>query len=493
MILSIEEAKKVAKEYEGIDIHGKKIRIAFKYEGARRFETLKATPLTKANIKSAWKKRIRIEDEIENGKFSYIKEFPYSAKAKEIYLSNNAAEGIELRIYLEKAREVSKFETREKSHKTYESRIDNFILPKFATRTMESIRPSEITEWIQQDLCHLANKTIGDVLTPLRAAYRIASDDQVISNNPLDSITNPKKKANYKPDPFTFEEINKLENTETDRQIELLTALFGMYTGLRPSELLAIAYDDIDFDTWELRVQRGIVQGVFSYTKNNSSERTIELLDNAIEVLKKLLQLRGNIQAKPVTIVDEDNRTERKEDLKLLFVSSKSGSHWSGSESFGKMFFKPHCEASSVRYRAIGQARHTYGSHMMTLNLSLKWIADQMGHSSITMLEKHYGKFMRAKGEKWHPKFQKNGNSVLWKTVERNLRSLNKTDPGEIHSRQLNNKKARILLIYGLFCLVRKAGLEPARAMLTTPSRWRVYQFHHFREILNERLVRYFR
>ena len=30
--------------------------------------------------------------------------------------------------------------------------------------------------------------------------------------------------------------------------------------------------------------------------------------------------------------------------------------------------------------------------------------------------------------------------------------------------------------------LVRKAGLEPARAMLTTPSRWRVYQFHHFRK-----------
>ena len=29
---------------------------------------------------------------------------------------------------------------------------------------------------------------------------------------------------------------------------------------------------------------------------------------------------------------------------------------------------------------------------------------------------------------------------------------------------------------------MRKAGLEPARAMLTTPSRWRVYQFHHFRE-----------
>ena len=28
--------------------------------------------------------------------------------------------------------------------------------------------------------------------------------------------------------------------------------------------------------------------------------------------------------------------------------------------------------------------------------------------------------------------------------------------------------------------LVPKGGLEPPRAMLTTPSRWRVYQFHHF-------------
>ena len=31
-----------------------------------------------------------------------------------------------------------------------------------------------------------------------------------------------------------------------------------------------------------------------------------------------------------------------------------------------------------------------------------------------------------------------------------------------------------------------KAGLEPARESPTTPSRWRVYQFHHFgvRDIL---------
>ena len=29
--------------------------------------------------------------------------------------------------------------------------------------------------------------------------------------------------------------------------------------------------------------------------------------------------------------------------------------------------------------------------------------------------------------------------------------------------------------------MVRMEGLEPSQAMLTTPSRWRVYQFHHIR------------
>jgi hypothetical protein len=35
--------------------------------------------------------------------------------------------------------------------------------------------------------------------------------------------------------------------------------------------------------------------------------------------------------------------------------------------------------------------------------------------------------------------------------------------------------------------MVPKPGLEPGRILSTTPSRWRVYQFHHFgsKNILN--------
>ena len=33
--------------------------------------------------------------------------------------------------------------------------------------------------------------------------------------------------------------------------------------------------------------------------------------------------------------------------------------------------------------------------------------------------------------------------------------------------------------------MVPKGGFEPPRGLPTTPSRWRVYQFHHFGRIFN--------
>ena len=60
------------------------------------------------------------------------------------------------------------------------------------------------------------------------------------------------------------------------------------------------------------------------------------------------------------------------------------------------MFVRPHCKASGVCYRGIGQARHTYGSQLVTAGVNLNWIAKQMGHSTIKMLEKHYGRWMES-------------------------------------------------------------------------------------------------
>jgi site-specific recombinase XerD len=50
---------------------------------------------------------------------------------------------------------------------------------------------------------HLSNKTICEVLIPLRAAFRYAIEDGLLTDNPMQMVKNPKKEHTDNADPFT--------------------------------------------------------------------------------------------------------------------------------------------------------------------------------------------------------------------------------------------------------------------------------------------------
>ncbi len=395
-MLSISEAKTVASLYKGVNIHGKAIRLSFMYLGKRRLETLKNVALTKANIKAAYNMRASICHEIEMGKFDYIATFPNSKTAIALINEQNADKVLPLNVFLDKYEQHSKVNNRPMTHKCSKYRIDNYIKPAFGNRCITTIKVSEIKGWINNDLSHLSNKSICEVLIPLRAAFRYALDDELIQKTPMDLIVNPKKEYSDNADPFTRDEINKLTATETKRSLERDTLLFAIWTGVRPSELLAIAISDIDIKKKKLYIKRSIVRGNFASTKTDGSYRCIDLLDDAFNIIKKIIDNTKQFRKFRVNVLQPNNRLSDEEELQFIFTSSISGKFWSDSESFNKMFVKPHCKAAGVRYRGIGQARHTYGSQLITAGINLNWIAKQMGHKSIKMLEKHYGRWMES-------------------------------------------------------------------------------------------------
>lgn len=393
-ILSIDEAKAIAKSYEGVSIHGKSIRLSFSYQGKRRLETLKNVALTKANLKAAAAKRNKICFDIERGTFDYVFEFPNSKTALKLVEEDKQTITVPFNTYINKAIAISKHETTDKTFYNFNNRCENYLLPIFGNRCLKTITKSQILEWIVSDLDHLANKTIGEVLTPLRKVFELAKGDGVLDSNPMDTIKNPSKVSKDNADPFTRKEIEKIAAIKTSRELEKQGFILACWTGLRPSELLALSLDDIDLEKRTIKVSRSIVEGTFKATKTDGSDRTINLLDQAFEALVKILHLNGEIKETTVNVLQRDNRRTVQEKHKFIVTSSKSGRHWSGNEAFSKMVVKPLCNQAKIRYRPIGQARHTFGSQLITAGLPLTWIAKQMGHSSIKMLERHYGRWM---------------------------------------------------------------------------------------------------
>ncbi|MDO6637906.1 DUF3596 domain-containing protein [Pseudoalteromonas carrageenovora] len=395
-MLSLEQAILEAKKYPGISIHGKSIRMTFMYLGKRRLETLKNIKLTASNIKNAANKRAAVCHDIETGRFDYIAAFPNSKTALSLLIKQNVESELPLNPFLELYIQHSKVNNRAMTHRNNVYRINNHIRPFFGERCMRTIKVSEIKNWIVRDLSHLSNKTICEVLTPLRAAFKYAFEDELIKKNPLDLVVNPKKETSDHADPFTRKEIELLSSTETKRKLELDALLFAFWTGLRPSELFALATSDVDLENRKVYVRRSVVRGNLASTKNDGSNRCIDLIDNAYEILAKVIDEASTHKTHKVKVLQSNNRLYEESELQFIFTSSVSKTHWSDSDAFNRMFLKPHCELAGVRYRGIGQARHTYGSQLITANINLNWIAKQMGHSSIKMLEKHYGRWMES-------------------------------------------------------------------------------------------------
>ena len=117
------------------------------------------------------------------------------------------------------------------------------------------------------------------------------------------------------------------------------------------------------------------------------------------EALQEQFALTGNLPAQTYQVVDRDNRTVRQEKLRLVFLNSLSGKPFY-ENAIRQRFWKTHLEKAGVRYRGPNQCRHTFISQMLSLGVvPLHWIANHVGHSSITMIQRRYGKWIHADGQ----------------------------------------------------------------------------------------------
>lgn len=170
--------------------------------------------------------------------------------------------------------------------------------------------------------------------------------------------------------------------------------------GPRTSEAQALAWEDVlDIEKGIIRYRRAVVRGRFKVTKTKRSTRTHHLLKPAREALQRQFELTGKRPAQTYEIIDRDNRTVRKEKLRLVFLNSQSGKPFY-ENAIRQRFWKVHLERAGVRYRGPNQCRHTFISQMLSLGVvPLHWISNHVGHSTINMIQRRYGKWIKSDGQ----------------------------------------------------------------------------------------------
>ena len=354
------------KQERGVEPRGNSIRITFHFAGERRRETLKIPP-TAPNLRYAELKRNQILYEIEIGSFVYGDHFPNSKSADLGRRRTNltVSQGVANWLATRKLTPSTK--------RGYEMSIRNYITPAFGSRVMRSLLPSELemkrAAWAEQ----LAPKTVNNALIPLRGAFDLAHADGILKTNPAVRLKNVKVSRVSQADPFSPAELKAILEAMEPQARNFFE--FWSLTGLRTGEIIAIEWRDVDWQQSRLQVRRSITMREVSDTKTHR-ERFVDLVPHAIEVL--------NRQRAYTALANKE-----------IFHNPFTLAPWSQDKIVGNAWSR-YCTRAKVRHRPPIQLRHTYASLALSAGEAPMYVAKQLGHTTLQMLDRHYGRWMRS-------------------------------------------------------------------------------------------------
>ena len=218
----------------------------------------------------------------------------------------------------------------------------------------------------------LSNKSINNIIGFLRSVYKYGIDNKWLSENPAKSIKKlPKITRDIKY--LTSEQMKQFEQIIQTFPIErYVTLLVDLYTGMRISELLAIEWTDIDTIHNTITVNKQYYKGRLSTTKTYKSTRKISVPDFIIE---KLFELKAS----------------QKVSSKIVFCGH-TGSYLNQGK-FVSHWFKKAMDAMGLDYN-FHCLRHTYATYLLSNSVPIKFVQEQLGHSTAQTTLNVYGHVM---------------------------------------------------------------------------------------------------
>ena len=207
----------------------------------------------------------------------------------------------------------------------------------------------------------LSNKSINNIVGFLKSVFKYGIVNKWISENPASEIKKlPKIKKDIRF--LTTEEMREfvriIKHYPLSRYAPLLTDL---YTGMRISELLAIEWTDVDFKNSTITVNKQYYKGRLTSPKTYKSVRKITIPQEVINVLKQLKQ-ESKVVSKIVFCGKEGGYLQQDKFVANWFKKAM--------KELGKSDYNFHC------------LRHTYATYLLSNGVPLKFVQEQLGHST---------------------------------------------------------------------------------------------------------------
>lgn len=274
--------------------------------------------------------------------------------------------------------EVTKDKRNDATNKDYKQKLEKYIIPFFKNYKLEDIKPLDVEHW-QNHIKPMFQSTVSPkrcrIILGMILEKAFAND--MITKNPV-KYAESIKVTYEKTEPYTEPEVRlMLEHAEGWLKVFLLLAFS---TGMRTGEIMALKWDDIDFNDRCINLQRSITKGKITESDINTDStknhfRIIELIPDVVKALALYYEQRHH---------DE-----------WLFVS-KYKEPYAESKTIVNYHFKPFLKKLGIKYKTLYATRHTFTSMMLNNGFDKTWVKNMLGHSpNSSVTEAHYFSYQK--------------------------------------------------------------------------------------------------
>ena len=255
--------------------------------------------------------------------------------------------------------------------KVYERYLNNYIKPFFGNIALRKMN-KEILQAFVNSMSELSPSTVKGIFSFLRETLKKASKEEYITPIWLD-VELPKIKKNTI-EVFTRDEQNKIEKAlDLEENPNDIGILICLYTGLRIGEVCGLKWDDIDFTSGNMLVNRTVQRMTIDGKsilrelppKSETSYRKIPIPSCLLNKLNCIRRISQSVYVLNTDLHIMDPRTFQYHHKRIL-------------------------EKAGVRYANVHTLRHTFSVRALELGFDIKTLSEILGHSDATITLKTY-------------------------------------------------------------------------------------------------------
>jgi integrase len=357
----------------GVELIGRTIRIRFTWNKKRCCETL-ALPQTPKGIAAAANLRAQVKHLDKVGALS-------QEKYAELFPNSRSAISRKMPIFFDYAQDwLDSLQIVDETRKNYRSALQVYWIPHLAKLPLDSITPMLMRKIATETQWTSASRRKGVVRIAV-AIFAQAMSDELVLRNPALSIP-ATRGVKREIDPFTREEADAIitqlyKSTSGLQAIYAAFFEFCFYTGMRPGEVMALRWSEVDTRKRSAKVRRIRIRGKIKERTKTKTSREVLLNDRALMALDK---------ARPLTAARSDYvfAPEGERDKSELFIRSETGP---------KRYWLSAMRKLGIRRRRMYDTRHTYATMCLMSGMNPAFIAAQLGHS-VQVLLSTYAKWI---------------------------------------------------------------------------------------------------